>query len=53
MRVADDGKSIDITFEEAIKMATLGFICVVNEDGKVVQITQADKMGDDADGQKE
>ena len=43
MRVADDGKSIDISVEEAIKLATLGYVCIVNEEGKVIQIIQKNK----------
>ena len=44
MRVADDGYSIDISVEEAIKMSIQGFVMVCNEEGKVVQIIQGDKI---------
>lgn len=44
MRVADDGKSIDISVEEAIKMSIQGFVMVCDDEGRVVQIVQADKI---------
>lgn len=44
MRVAEDGVSIDITVEEAIKLSTLGFVVVCDESGKVVAVVQKDKV---------
>jgi hypothetical protein len=44
MKVADDGKSINITEQEAIKLATLGFVFVCEVDGKVIAIVQKDKV---------
>lgn len=44
MKVADDGKSIDITVEEAIKLSTLGFVVICDDEGKVIAITQKDKI---------
>lgn len=47
MRVAEDGKSIDITVQEAIKLAILGFVVVCDDDGNVVEIVQSDKKKED------
>ena len=44
MRVADDGKSINVTEQEAIKLATLGFVFVCEADGKIIAIMQKDKL---------
>ena len=44
MRVATDGRSIDVTEQEAIKLATLGFVFVCEADGRVIAIMQKDKL---------
>ena len=47
MRVADDGKSINVTEQEAIKLATLGFVFVCEVDGKIIAIVPRDKVKGD------
>jgi len=39
MRIADDGKSIDITIDEVLKLARMGYIIVCN-DGNVIAIKE-------------
>lgn len=43
MRIDEDGKSIDLTIEEGIKLHMMGFN-IICHDGKVIAIVQKDKV---------
>ena len=43
MRVAEDGVSINISNQEIVKLATLGFVVIRDYKGRVIEIKQPKK----------